>query len=255
MVNILKMNELTEDEMTRYNRQMMLQNWETKGQLKLKNSKVAVIGAGGLGSPVSLYLAAAGIGSITIIDNDVLELSNLNRQVIYSTEDINKSKALSAKTNLEKLNPAINIVGLNVTIDNGNVDELLKGMDIIVDCLDNFETRYLINSFCERNKVPLVHGAIHAMEGRVLFIDPKNKDSPCLSCFYPENPPKMGKFPVLGSTVGITGAIQATEVIKYLTGIGTNLIGKFLIIDTKMMEFRHITIRNNPKCKVCGSEK
>ena len=248
----MKKKSLTDNDLLRYDRQILISNWDEEGQLKLKNSKILVAGAGGLGSPVLLYLTSVGVGSITIIDNDKLDLSNLNRQILYNNNDLDKPKALTAQEKLKKLNPEIEIIGLNKTLNDNNVDELLNGMDLIVDCLDNFETRYLVNKFCVKNQIPFVHGAIQGLEGRVMFIDPNNKDSPCLNCFYPQIPPKMGKFPVLGSTAGITGSIEATEAIKYLTGIGKNLIGEFLIIDSRVMNIKSIKIKRNPKCKICG---
>ncbi|MHA1694398.1 MAG: HesA/MoeB/ThiF family protein [Candidatus Helarchaeota archaeon] len=243
---------ISKNELERYDRQIIISNWGLDGQLRLKNSTVIVIGAGGLGSTVLLYLAAAGIGNIRIIDNDILELSNLNRQVLYNEDDINKPKALLAQMKLSKLNKDIRIVGINETLDEKSADKLLNGADLIVDCLDNFKTRFLVNRYCINNKIPFVHGAIYGLEGRVMFIDPKNEESPCLNCFYPEDIPPMGKFPVLGSVVGITASIEATEAIKYLTKIGKNLIGEFLVIDGRLMKFKSIIIKKNPKCKTCG---
>ncbi|MHA1271198.1 MAG: HesA/MoeB/ThiF family protein [Candidatus Helarchaeota archaeon] len=250
------MNEkkLSPEEMERYDRQMIISNWGIEGQIKLKNSKVLVAGAGGLGSPVLLYLSAAGVGTIKIIDNDTVDLSNLNRQILYNVQDFNKQKALIAQNRLKKLNPEINIIGLSDTLNENNADKLLSGVDLIIDCLDNFKTRFLINKFCVKNKIPFVHGAIYGLEGRVMFIDPNNEESPCLSCFYPENPPPMGKFPVLGSTVGITASIEASEAIKYLTKIGRNLICEFLIIDGRLMTFKSIIVKRNSKCKICGNK-
>lgn len=245
---------LTNDELERYDRQLIIPNWDKKGQLKLKNNKITIIGVGGLGSVVSLYLAAVGIGTIHLIDNDTLDLSNLNRQILYNINDLGKAKALIAQKKLNTLNPEINVIGLNKTLDENNINDLLSGMDLIVDCLDNFPTRYLLNKFCVKNNIPFVHGAIYGLEGRVMFIDPNDENSPCLGCFYPEEPPESTKFPVLGSSVGITASIEATEAIKYLVGIGENLIGKFLIIDGKPMEFKTIEIKKNANCTICGNK-
>jgi adenylyltransferase/sulfurtransferase len=247
-------NFLNNDEFERYDRQLIIPNWGKKGQLKLKNSKITIIGVGGLGSVVSLYLAAVGIGKIHLIDNDTLDLSNLNRQILYNVNDLGKSKALLAQKKLKNLNPEIDVVGLDKTLDENNINDLLSGMDLIVDCLDNFPTRYLLNKFCVNSNIPFVHGAIYGLEGRVMFIDPNDENSPCLGCFYPEEPPESTKFPVLGSSVGITASIEATEAIKYLIGIGENLIGRFLIIDGKPMEFKTIEIKKNANCPICGNK-
>ncbi|MBD3228110.1 MAG: adenylyltransferase [Candidatus Lokiarchaeota archaeon] len=249
----MKYTKLSNDELLRYDRQLIIPKWEKEGQLKLKNSKVTVIGAGGLGSTVLLNLAAAGIGYIKIIDNDTLDLSNLNRQILYGMNRINEPKAILAKKRLMELNNEIEIESINTTLDSNNAEELLSDVDLIIDCLDNFKTRYLLNRFSVENKIPYVHGAVQSLEGRVMFIDPNEESSPCLNCFYPEEPPEKGKPPVLGATVGITASVEATEAIKYIIGIGKNLIGRFLIIDGYSMEFKSITIKRNPKCEICGN--
>lgn len=249
----MKYTELSDDELLRYDRQLTISNWGKDGQLKLKNSKIAVIGAGGLGSTVLLHLAAAGIGYIKIIDNDTLDLSNLNRQILYNMDGINKSKAKLAEKYLKELNNNIEIESINKKLDKNNIDELLSDVNLILDCLDNFQTRYIVNEFCIKNRIPYVHGAVRALEGRVMFINPNDKSSPCLNCFYPKEPPKKRKPPVLGSTVGLTASIEATEAIKYLLGIGKNLIGEFLMIDGLLMEFKSIIIKRNPKCEICGN--
>ncbi|MHA1229650.1 MAG: HesA/MoeB/ThiF family protein [Candidatus Helarchaeota archaeon] len=247
------MEKLSKNELERYDRQIIIKNWGEEGQLKLKNSKVLVVGAGGLGSLVLLYLTAAGVGHISIVDHDKLDLSNLNRQILYNMDDLNKPKALSAQKKLRKLNPDIEIYGHAITLSEDNIDEFISDVDLVIDCLDNFKTRFLINKNCVKYKIPLVHGAIYGLEGRAMFIDPNHQDSPCLGCFYPEDTPPMGKFPVLGASVGITASIEATEAIKYLTGIGENLIGKFLVIDGRVMSFRTITIKRNQKCNICSN--
>ncbi len=244
-----QMEKLTDYDKTRYNRQMLIREWGEEGQQKLKASTVFIAGAGGLGSPVSIYLAVAGVGEIKICDRDRLELSNLNRQILHTDERIGELKAVSAGKTLRELNPAINIVTYADYLDASNIDRIVGRPNIIVDCLDNFETRYLLNAYCLEHKIPFMHGAIWGMTGQMTFLHPP--ETPCLKCLFPEPPPKE-TFPVVGVTPGITGCIQAMEVLKFLTGIGTLLKRKLLIFDGEEMTFITIDVERAPACPACS---
>ena len=242
--------KLSEAEKQRYARQLIIKNWGEATQEKLKQSTMAIIGIGGLGSPVSLYAAAAGVGTIKIIDDDVVDLSNLNRQIIHFTPDISKKKVESAHAKLTALNPDIKIEPLSIKLTKDNIQSVIKGCNIVLDCLDNFQTRFLLNETCVKLGIPSVHAAVYAFEGRVLTIIPHK--GPCLQCFYPKEPKVLKPFPVVGAAVGITASIEITEAIKVLTGIGTPLVGRLLIIDGENMKFDIIEIKQDPQCPVCG---
>lgn len=238
----------SEEELKRYNRQMMMDGWGEETQKKLRKSTVFVAGAGGLGSPVSIYLAVAGIGRIRICDFDAPDWSNLNRQILHNHQRIGTNKAVSAKQTLEELNPDIEVSAFTDRIVAENIDEIVGNADIIVDCMDNFPTRYLLNEAAIRKGVPFVYGSIYGMEGRMSFIQPP--DTPCLKCIFSEAPPAE-TFPVVGATPGVIGSLQALEVIKYLTGIGSNLGGKLMVWDGSSAEFKNYRAYRDPKCPVC----
>lgn len=240
---------LTERDKLRYNRQILIPGWDEEGQEKIKNSKVFVAGAGGLGSPVSIYLAVGGVGHIRIVDKDVPELSNLNRQILHTEDDIGRSKAHSAKEKLTKINRDIKIEGIQETITEENVLDLVEDSDVILDCMDNFPTRYALNRAAIEKKIPFVHASIWGLEGRATFIVPG--ETPCLECIFPTGPPKE-VFPVLGTTPATMGCIQATETLKYLAGIGRLLKNRLLIYDGENMTFTEVKIRRNPKCPACS---
>ncbi|MEJ2683501.1 MAG: HesA/MoeB/ThiF family protein [Candidatus Sulfobium sp.] len=243
--------QFTEEELKRYNRQMMIEGWGFETQKKLKNSTVFIAGAGGLGSPVSIYLAVAGVGDIRICDFDSPDWSNLNRQILHNHNRIGTNKALSAKQTLEEMNPHINISAFPDTISAENVDQLVEDADLIVDCMDNFPTRYLLNQSAIRKNIPIVHGSVWGLEGRLTFIH--SPETPCLRCFFPESPPKE-VFPILGATPGVIGTLQAVEAIKYLTGIGKLLKGKLLVWSGVDMSFRIFNGRKDPNCPTCGKK-
>ncbi|NJE85416.1 adenylyltransferase [Thermococcus sp. CX2] len=231
---------LTEREIERYDRQIMI--FGKEGQEKLKNSKVAVVGVGGLGSPVAYYLAAAGIGTLLLIDEQEPELSNLNRQILHWEEDLGKNpKPLSAKWKLERFNSDIKIETFVGRLSEENIDSVLDGVDIIVDCLDNFGTRFLLDDYAHRRRVPLVHGAVEGTYGQVTTIFPGITKS--LREIFPNVREKKEKFPILGATAGVVGAIQAMEVIKLLTGIGEPLINQLLIVDLAFNIFDVIELK------------
>ncbi len=243
-------SELTSYDIERYSRQMLIDGWGERGQRKLKNAEVFISGAGGLGSPVAIYLAVAGVGKIRICDFDVPDLSNLNRQILHHDVRIGVNKALSAKKTLEILNPAISIREIPEKIVAGNVDDLVGASQIIVDCMDNFETRLILNKCAIRKKIPLVYASIWGISGYLSFI--RVPETPCLACIFPEPPPRE-KFPVVGAAPGVIGCLEALEVLKYITGVGVNLKNKLLVWDGAAMDFRKISIRPNKECSVCGA--
>ena len=240
---------LTQEERQRYDRQIMIPGLGESGQEKLKKARVVIAGSGGLGSPIALYLTAAGVGTVRIIDNDVVELSNLNRQILYWDKDIGKEKAKSAYDKLTQLNKNVTIETIDATIDETNVYDLTAGFDVIVDAMDNLPTRYLLNKAAIEHKMPFVHGAVSGLEGRAMTVIPG--ESACIRCLYHTAASKK-KFPVLGTTSAIIGAIQATEVIKYLTGIGTLLTNRLLIYDGLNMKFTELSVVRNVNCEHCG---
>ncbi|NJE76633.1 ThiF family adenylyltransferase [Thermococcus sp. ES12] len=231
---------LSDRELERYDRQIMI--FGTEGQEKLKSSKVAVVGVGGLGSPVAYYLAAAGIGTILLVDEQTPELSNLNRQILHWEEDIGKNpKPLSAKWKLERFNPDIKIETFVGRLTEENIEEVLEGVDVIVDCLDNFETRFLLDDYAQKARIPLVHGAVEGTFGQVTTVVPGFTKS--LRGIFPNVRGKSGKFPILGATAGVIGAIQAMEVVKLLTGIGEPLLNRLLIVDLAFNTFDVVELR------------
>lgn len=242
----------SEEELKRYHRQMLMDGWGKETQRKIKKSTVFIAGAGGLGSPVSIYLAVAGVGHIRICDFDSPDWSNLNRQILHDHTRIGVNKAVSAKMTIEQLNPSVKVTAFTDKIVAENVDELVGGADIILDCMDNFPTRYLLNESAMRKDIPLVYGSIWGMEGRLSFI--KSPETPCLRCLFPEEPPGE-VFPVLGTTPGVIGSLQALEAIKYLTGIGTNIKGKLLVWDGRRTEFKTFRAPKDPDCPCCGGPR
>lgn len=242
--------ELTPEDRTRYHRQMLLPPWDEQGQRALKNATVLVAGAGGLGSPVSIYLAVAGVGCIRIVDNDVPELSNLNRQILHGDADVGRPKVSSAADTLARLNPEIRIEPYQETISEENILDLAQGADIILDCMDNYQARFLLNHAALEKDIPLVHGAIWGLEGRVTTIVPGR--SPCLRCLVPTSP-TTEIFPVVGVTPGVIGCLQATEALKYLVGVGELLLGRLLLYDGELMEFSEVRLRRDPACPDCSS--
>lgn len=240
---------LTPEEKQRYDRQIMIPGIGEAGQEKIKKARVVIAGAGGLGSPIALYLTAAGVGTLRIIDNDKVELSNLNRQILHGDKDIGQAKTASAYEKLTKLNKNVTLETVHITIDESNAAQLTEGFDVIVDAMDNMPTRYLLNKAAIKHRVPFVHGAVSGLEGRALTVIPGK--SACLKCLYHAAPPKT-KFPVLGTTPAVIGAIEATEVIKYITGIGTLLMDRLLIYDGLNMKFTEMKVIRNINCEHCG---
>jgi adenylyltransferase/sulfurtransferase len=240
---------LTGEELDRYNRQIMIPQIGEKGQEKLKNAKVFVAGAGGLGSPVSIYLTAAGIGHLRLVDHDTVDLTNLNRQVAHWTADVGRRKVDSAQEKLNQLNPNVTVETLSVTISEENAAELTAGFDLIVDAMDNLPTRYLLNKTALRQGVPFVHGAVNGFAGRVMTVIPGK--TACLRCLY-RGPVPESKFPVIGVTPAVIACIQATEVIKAVAGIGALLANRLLTYDGLNLKFTEFKVQRNPECEHCA---
>ena len=240
---------LTGNELERYDRQIMIRGFGQEGQEKLKRAKVFIAGAGGLGSAVATYLTAAGVGVIRIVDHDRVELSNLNRQVLHWDEDIGKGKTVSATEKLRKLNPEVEIETIEEMITEANISRLVAGFDLIVDAMDNLPTRYLLNKVAVEKNIPFFHGAVYGFEGRAITIIPGK--TACLRCVY-RGAIREEKFPVIGVTPAVIGCIQATEVIKYLVGIGQLLTNRLLIYDGLNMKFTEFRLKRDPNCEHCG---
>jgi len=251
-----EMANLSNEEVLRYGRHLIMPEVGMTGQKKLKAAKVLMVGAGGLGSPSGLYLAASGIGEMTIIDPDVVDASNLQRQLFHDTSKIGAPKAESAKARIAEINPNVKVNAIQDFLTNANVRELIREHDIVVDGTDNFQTRYMVNDACIFEKKLNVYGSIFRFDGQsTVFCDP---DGPCYRCLYPEAPPP-GMVPscaeggVLGILPGMIGVIQATEAIKLILGKGEPLIGRLLLYDALKMKFRELKIRKDPSCPVCGT--
>jgi molybdopterin/thiamine biosynthesis adenylyltransferase/rhodanese-related sulfurtransferase len=247
--------DLTRDEILRYSRHLLIPDVGLDGQRKLKAASVLVIGTGGLGSPVTLYLAAAGIGHIGVVDYDVVDFSNLQRQVIHATSEIGKLKVESARRRMLDLNPDIQVDAYNMPFTSANAVQIAEGYDLIIDCTDNFPTRYLSNDLCVLTGKPNVYGSIYRFDGQVSVFDAKR--GPCYRCLFPEPPPPSlvptcAEGGVLGVLPGTIGTIQATEAIKLILGIGDPLIGRLLLYNALDLTFEFVKLRKNPKCKVCG---
>jgi len=247
--------ELSPEEIKRYSRHLIMPEMGMDGQRKLKQSSVLCIGAGGLGSPAAMYLAAAGIGRLGIVDFDVVDYSNLQRQLLHTTNDVGRTKLESARDKIVALNPHVQVDTYEEALSSENAMRLFKGYDVILDGTDNFPTRYLVNDACVLSGIPNAYGSIFRFEGQASVF--ATKEGPCYRCLYPE-PPPPGLVPscaeggVLGVLPGIIGVIQATESIKLLTGIGEPLIGRFLIYDALKMKFRELKLKKDPECPVCG---
>ena len=251
--------KFTKKQIERYSRQIILKKVGTLGQKKLSKSSVLIVGAGGLGSPIAIYLAAIGVGNIGIIDKDNVEMSNLSRQIIFNTSDINKSKSLSAIKKIKKLNPNIKLKSFNKKLSDKNVNEIVKSYNLILDGSDNFRTRFLINDSCLKNKKILISGAVNKFDGQVYTFNFLKRNSPCLRCFIPSMPsnPDVDNCEhegIIGTLTGIIGTIQANEAAKEILGIGDSLCGYILIIDALKLSFRKVKLNKRSNC-YCNAEK
>ncbi len=253
---------LSEEQRIRYSRHIILPEIGEEGQIKPLESKVLLIGAGGLGSPAAMYLAAAGVGKLGIVDYDVVDVSNLQRQILHGNSDVGRPKVESARDRIREINPDVEVVGYQEPITSANALDIIREYDLVINGSDNFPTRYLVNDACQFLKKPLVDASIFMFEGQVTVYQPAVPEKgieggPCYRCLYPD-PPPPGEVPscaeagVLGVLPGIVGSIQAIEAIKLLLGIGEPLVGRLLMIDTLDMSFRTLKVQRNPECPVCG---
>jgi len=240
---------LSKFELSLYKRHLNISSWGIKNQEKLKKAKIFVAGAGGLGSPLLFYLAAAGLGHFTIVDNDQISLSNLNRQILYKQSQIGQFKVDLASKIIKEFNPNVIITKIKDKITSINVEELIGDNDLIIDCLDNFTTRFLLNKVSVQRRIPLLHAGVADFNGQVTFLNPPL--TPCLACFAPKKDSE-DNLSVMGAVVGIIGSIQAMEVVKYFTGQGENLINKIFFFDGLDLKSRIVQVKKNPNCQVCG---
>ena len=246
---------LTPEETLRYHRQLILPQVGPAGQDRLKSASILLVGAGGLGSPAALYLAAAGVGRLGVVDDDVVELSNLQRQVLHDTPSVGRSKTESAHQRIARVNPDVTVEEHPVRLSSGNALDILEGWDVVVDGSDNFPTRYLVNDACVLLGIPFVYGAIFRFEGQASVF--AQAGGPCYRCLFRDPPPpdavpSCSEAGVLGVLPGLVGTIQATEAIKLVLGVGDPLVGRLLLVDTLPMEFREVEVRRDPDCAVCG---
>ncbi|NMC74612.1 MAG: HesA/MoeB/ThiF family protein [Geobacteraceae bacterium] len=246
---------ISSEQQERYSRQILLEEIGRPGQERLLAGRVLIIGAGGLGSPAALYLAAAGVGTIGLADGDEVELSNLQRQILHFTPDIGAAKVSSAAKKLSALNPEVTVVKHQTSVTTENIEDILAGYQFVVDATDNFPARFLINDSCVRLGIPYSHGGVLRFLGQAITVLPHS--SPCYRCIFPEPPPEdvasaCCRDGILGAVPGIIGSIQATEAIKYLTGTGDLLAGRLLTYDALRMRFREVPVPRNPRCPACG---
>jgi len=242
---------LSEFELERYDRQISINRWGLEGQKKLKSSRVMVAGIGGLGSVSSLYLAAAGIGKLLLIDKDTVSLSDLNRQILYSEENIGHSKVEVAKRKIESLNSEVKVEAVRKEITKENVYDLIKNVDVVVDGLDNWNTRFILNECCVRKLIPFVHAGVSEFYGQITTVIPGR--GPCLRCVFPKKPRELEVISVFGAIPGVLASLQVIEVIKIITGIGKLLVGRMLFLDGEGMTCEEMEIKRNPNCPICGS--
>lgn len=246
---------MDDEQLLRYNRHIMLPQLGIEGQQKLREAHVLIIGLGGLGSPASMYLASAGVGQLTLVDDDTVELTNLQRQIVHRSKNIGENKVDSARDNLLEINPGIKIFTHAKRLDEKSLQQQIRHADIVLDASDNFETRFLINKLCVAEKKPLVSGAAIQFEGQVSVFDPRKKDSPCYSCLYPstgEDNATCSENGILAPVVGIIGSVQALEAIKVICEIGEPLVGKLLLLDALSLQWRSMNLKKDPNCPVCS---
>jgi len=250
------MQGLTREQRERYQRNILLPGVGSEGQEKLLRSRVLVVGAGGLGSPVAYYLAAAGVGRLGLVDADVVDLSNLQRQILHRTGDVGRPKVESARDKLVALNPDVQVEVFLERLSAASAVSLIEGYDIVVDCTDNFATRFLLNETCLRLGKPFIYGGVLAFAGQVMTVMPGA--GPCLRCIFPREPdphvPGCAELGVLGAVPGVIGTIQATEAIKYLLGLGDLLVGRLLTYDALSMTFLEVSVGRDPGCPACSQE-
>jgi adenylyltransferase/sulfurtransferase len=242
--------DLSSDELELYDRQLRIQGLGIEGQRKLRGASAIVAGIGGLGCQSALYLAAAGFGKLKLIDNDVVELSNLNRQVLHWYSDIGRFKAKSAEEKLQRLNPFVKVNGIVAKIEERNVESLIQGADVVIDGQDNYRTRFILNDACIRLHIPFIHAAVQGFHGQLMTVVPGK--GPCLRCLFPYTPQETKPSPVIGAIPALMAALQVLEAIKVVLGIGKLMIGRLLIFDGEDARFEEVPIAPNPECPVCG---
>lgn len=247
---------MNDDELLRYSRHIMLPDMDIAGQEKLLNAKVLLIGAGGLGSPIALYLGAAGVGQLTIVDDDQVDNSNLQRQIAHGWEDVGRNKATSAAAAVRALNTGLKLIAIDRRLDAVELAAQVAAADLVLDATDNAETRFLLNDLCWQHRTVLVSGAAIRWEGQVSVFDPNQPDSPCYQCLYPntnpDNPLNCSENGVISPLVGVIGSMQALEAIKCLTGVGKSLVGTVLFFDGKFTDWQRIGLSKNPGCPICA---
>ena len=248
---------MTDDELLRYSRHLLLEEIGVEGQERLAASRALVIGAGGLGSPVALYLGSAGLGQITLVDADTVDVTNLQRQIAHTQARVGQPKVESARAAIEDLNPGVQVRTVTQRADEALLDELVPGADVVLDCTDNFATRQAINAACVRHRVPLVSGAAIRFDGQVAVYDPRDPQAPCYACVFPPHQPveetRCATMGVFAPLVGIIGSLQAAEALKLLAGAGKTLTGRLLMLDGLRMEWNEIRVPRHVGCTVCGS--
>ena len=247
---------LTDQELLRYSRQILLQQVDIEGQLRLKNSRVLIVGLGGLGSPVALYLAAAGVGELHLADFDTVDLTNLQRQIIHDSASVGHTKVDSALQRLAAINPEIKLIAHRAALDTDSLADAVAAVDLVLDCSDNFSTREAVNRACVAGAKPLVSGAAIRLEGQLSVFDPRQPASPCYHCLYghgSEAELTCSEAGVIGPLVGLVGSLQALEALKLLAGFGEPLVGRLLLIDALGTRFRELRVKRDPGCSVCGA--
>lgn len=247
---------MNDQQLLRYSRHILLDEIDIEGQEKLLAAHALIIGAGGLGSPAAFYLASAGIGTITLVDDDTVDLTNLQRQILHTTERVGQAKVVSGQKTLADINPGIKVVALQERVTGERLNELVSQASVVLDCSDNFATRHAINRACVANRVPLVSGAAIKFDGQVSVFDTRNDKAPCYACLFPEDQQfeeiNCGTMGVFAPLVGIIGSTQAAEALKLVAGIGESLAGRLLLLDARAMEWSSIRIARNTSCSVCG---
>jgi adenylyltransferase/sulfurtransferase len=255
---VSELPRLTQEEILRYSRHLIIPEVGVEGQRRLKDARILMVGAGGLGSPIGLYLAAAGVGRLGIVEPDVVDATNLQRQVLHGTKDVGRKKVESARDRIRDLNPNVEVVGHEAWLTSENALDIIGRYDLVVDGTDNFATRYLVNDACVLLGKPNVYGSIFRFEGQSTVFC--TAEGPCYRCLYPE-PPPPGLVPscaeggVLGILPGLVGVVQATEAVKLVTGVGEPLVGRLLLVDAARMEFRTVKLRRDPRCPACGTRE
>jgi len=248
---------MTDDQLLRYSRHILLDEVGVEGQQRWLAAHALVIGAGGLGSPVALYLAASGVGRITVVDHDSVDLTNLQRQIAHTTARVGQTKASSAALAMRALNPDVQVHALTERADTALLHSLVAQSQVVIDCCDNFETRQAVNAACVQHRVPLVSGAVIRWDGQVTVFDARASDSPCYACvFAPDQPPpevQCATMGVLAPLVGVIGSVQAAEALKLLAGVGTSLMGRLQMLDGRHMAWSELRLLRQPDCPVCGS--